>query len=105
MTRGEFAEYLGKLQEKEGSIREIAQKEYAHDEENAFANFERTAADLGLTREQVLWIFLKKHLDGILAHIRGFEAQREGIQGRIHDARLYLALLGGMFEESSGGEP
>lgn len=86
-------------------LRDAGQKEYAHDEGNAFANFERLAEDLGLDRKQVLWVYLRKHLDGILAFIRGHRSQREDVRGRINDAIVYLTLLRGMVdaEETTDG--
>jgi hypothetical protein len=82
-------------------LREAGQKEYAHSEGNAFSNFERTAEDLeNISREQVLWIFVKKHLDGIKAYINGHTSQREPIQGRINDAVVYLILLRGMVDDN-----
>lgn len=106
MTRAEAAQVLKDLQDIEDRIREQAQKEYAHDEENAFANFERVAERIAcrecgakITREQVLMVYLLKHVDGIIAHINGHEVQREGIEGRIVDTRVYEALLAGMFRE------
>lgn len=77
--------------------RAAGQEEYAHDEDNAFRNFESIAEDLDLTREQVLLVYLLKHMDGIVAHFaKGTEEQREDIQGRIVDAIVYLTLLSGM---------
>jgi hypothetical protein len=101
MTKAEMAKYLLHLQEIEREVREAGQKEYAHGEENAFSNFERLATELSISREHVLWIYLRKHLDGILAHINGHRSQRESIEGRIKDARMYLALLSGMFAEDT----
>ncbi len=102
MSRDEFVSYLDKLHKRERALREAAQSEYAHDSSNAFANFERVASQLGnVTREDVLLVYALKHLDGIVAHIRGNRLQRETIQGRIDDLRLYLALLGGMFESEN----
>lgn len=78
------------------TLREAGQKEYAHTDDNAFANFERVATDLGLSREQVLWVYLRKHLDGIVSYIKGHRSQRESVHGRIDDAHVYLELLRGM---------
>ena len=47
----------------------------------------------------VLWIFLKKHMDGITAYIKGHKSQREDVRGRIKDAIVYLMLLWAMVEE------
>ena len=43
--------------------------------------------------------FLLKHIDGISAHIKGHESQREDVTGRLKDAIVYLMLLWGMIEE------
>jgi hypothetical protein len=86
-------EITKKLVEDLLAMGEQCQKEYAHDEGNALGNFERLAEDLKLPREKVLWVYMKKHMDGILAHINGFKSQREPVQGRIIDAIVYLMLL------------
>jgi hypothetical protein len=99
MTKGEFSVLLNKIQEEERLVRAQGQQEYAHKDLNAFDNFERLSNELGISREKVLWIYLKKHLDGILAWINGHRSQRESVQGRIKDARMYLALLRGIAEE------
>jgi len=79
--------------------RDSGQKEYAHDEDNVFANFERTGKDLNISAMSVLWIFLKKHMDGITAYIKGHKSQREDVRGRIKDAIVYLMLLWAMVEQ------
>jgi hypothetical protein len=79
--------------------RDSGQKEYAHDTENVFANFERVGESLGLTREEVLMVYLLKHIDGISAYVQGHKSQREGVKGRITDAIVYLMLLWPMVED------
>ena len=79
--------------------RDAGQKEYAHSEDNVFANFERIAANLDISREQALMVYLLKHMDGINAWIKGHRSQREDVTGRIKDAIVYLCLLWGMTEE------
>lgn len=74
-------------------LREAGQKEYAHTKENALANFERVAEATGASREQVLMVYLAKHMDGIHAYIKGHRSQRESVHGRIKDAIVYLCLL------------
>jgi len=81
------------------SLRESGQKEYAHDEDNAFANFERVAVDLDIDRKMILWVLAMKHRDGIVAHLRGYESQREDVLGRINDLIVYLFILRGMIDE------
>lgn len=85
-------------------LREAGQKEYAHKDSNAFANFDRVGEYLGIERKKVLWTYLQKHLDGIVAHINGHRSQRESVHGRIDDAHVYLELLRAMIidDESAG---
>ena len=79
--------------------RDAGQKEYAHDSDNVFANFERVATSLDITREKVLMTYLLKHMDGISAYTKGHKSQREDVTGRITDAIVYLMLLWAMSEE------
>lgn len=100
MTREEMAFFLtNHIFPQLNEVREDGQKEYAHDDSNAFANFEREAEKHQVTREKVLLIFLDKHLDGIVAWSNGHTSQREPIEGRIKDAIMYLCLLWGMVDE------
>lgn len=99
VTKDQFAKHLAKMQEEERQVREDGQKEYAHDDGNAFANFERTGEELGIDRKAVLWIFARKHHDGIVSYLKGHTSQRESVHGRIKDLRMYLALLDGMIAE------
>ena len=81
--------------------RDAGQKEYAHDVENVFANFERIANALDTSREKVLMVYLLKHIDGISAYSKGHRSQRESFRGRITDAIVYLMLLWAMSREDS----
>jgi hypothetical protein len=96
VTREEMSHLLDEIQAAERAVRHDGQLEYARDQGNAFANFDRVADDLGLTREQVCYIYFRKHVDGIVSHLNGHTSQREDVRGRIKDARMYLALLWGM---------
>jgi antirestriction protein ArdC len=79
--------------------RDAGQKEYAHDIDNVFANFERSSSLLDIPRDKALMVFLLKHIDGISAHVKGHTSQREDVTGRITDAIVYLCLLRGMIED------
>jgi len=86
--------------------RDAGQKEYAHDTDNSFANFERIAAYIEsppISRELVLLVYLEKHLDGITSWVNGHQSQRESVHGRICDAIVYLCLLTGMFRAGANG--
>jgi hypothetical protein len=97
MTQEEMALVMERMAEEEDTARAAGQKEYSHGD--AFGNFNRLAAKLKIDRKLVLWIYVEKHFDGILAYINGHKSQREDVRGRIKDARVYLALLRGMIEE------
>jgi len=85
------------------ALREAGQKEYARKKANAFANFERIADDLsglGITREAVLWVYARKHIDGIASYLEGHDSQREDVRGRINDLIVYLLLLRAMIDDT-----
>lgn len=106
MTMDEFSELLERIQAEENIVREAGQREYAHDADRAFRNFEEIGQRLRcrhcghpIGRENVLMVYLLKHIDGIIAWVNGHRSQREDVRGRLKDARMYEALLWGMAEE------
>ena len=82
--------------------RDSGQKEYAHNDDDVFANFNRVAHLLEEDRKKVLMTYMLKHIDGIAAYIKGHKSQREDVTGRITDCMVYLMLLWGMIEEEDG---
>jgi len=80
------------------NLRESGQNEYALPN-NCFSNFEKLSSELLIPREKILWVFAKKHIDGIASYLRGHTSQREDVRGRIKDLIVYLILLYGMIEE------
>tara|TARA_R110002050_G_C8534592_1_gene478954 strand:+ start:85 stop:519 length:435 start_codon:yes stop_codon:yes gene_type:complete len=99
MKKEEFNELFLDIMMEVKKTRDEGQKEYAHTEENVFANFERVANSLDISREQALMVYLMKHIDGINAWIKGHHSQREDVTGRIKDSIVYLCLLWGMAKE------
>lgn len=95
-------EMLRIFEEEIMALRAAGQKEYAHDADSPFANFERGAKDMGIDRKQVLWCYAMKHKDGIAAALQGHTSQREDVRGRINDLIVYLLLLRGIFNEEAG---
>ena len=65
---------------------------------NRLANFERIAAELGLSPEHVLWIYFRKHTDRLRTFILEGAVSSESVIGSIMDCRNYLALLRLMIE-------
>jgi hypothetical protein len=99
MRLAEHNELLEDIFEKVRTIRTAGQKEYAHDKDNCFANFERIAKLQGLSRETILMTYLFKHIDGVQSYIKGHKSQREDVRGRIVDIIVYLTLLWGMADQ------
>lgn len=98
-TAADVAEIMDQVVQEISFLRDAGQKEYAHEEDQPFRNFETLARELNLTREKVLWVLAKKHIDGIIAHINGHRSQREPVEGRINDLIVYLILLRAMNAE------
>lgn len=84
------------------ALRAAGQKEYARDDAEAFANFNRVANATGVDRKGVLMVYAMKHWDGIASYVQGHQSQREDVRGRINDLIVYLCLLRGMVEEEQG---
>jgi hypothetical protein len=97
-TKAEMQDVMRRVFEECGGLREAGQKEYAHADQNSFANFDRVAERLGLSRESVLMVYAEKHVDGIHSWIQGHRSQRESVKGRIRDVIVYMCLLYGMVE-------
>ena len=100
-TKDDVALLMDRLFKELSLLRGDGQKEYAHADDRPFRNFETLAAELKTDRKQILWVYMRKHLDGILAAINGHISQREPVEGRIKDAILYLILLDAMFLEEA----
>jgi len=98
MTHEQFDDFQNTLLRKVVGMRDTKGKEYSNSE-SRFANFDRAAAELGLTNIQVAWVYTKKHLDGIASYCRTKKVLSEPIEGRIVDAIVYLTLIAGMIEE------
>ena len=106
MKSSEFRNSIDQLHARLVELTATKGEEYKRREDNQFANFERGAKALGLTREQVLMVYLSKHLDSITTFVKDqanpdtpVREYAEPITGRIDDAILYLLLLRGMVTE------
>ena len=102
MTHKEMHKLMDAIIEEVTLMRDQGQKEYAHDEKDVFANFNRIANLLEEDRKKVLMTYMLKHIDGIAAYVKGHKSQREDVRGRITDCIVYLMLLWGMIEEEDG---
>lgn len=106
MRRERFEQLLKKLQERELSINRTKGREYAA-ETDVLDNFKRISRalrerGLEISPEVVCLVYLQKHIDAIFNVVaRGETLSDEDLEGRVVDARLYLALLLSLFEEGN----
>ena len=98
MTHDEMLRVINGIFQNVIQMHTEGQKEYAMDEDNVFANFQRIANQTSSSQEMVLWIYLMKHIDGIASYIKGHRSQREHVTGRLCDAIVYLCILWAMIE-------
>ena len=98
MKTVQFNAYFDYMINKVMETRDAGQKEYAHTNENVFANFERIGTSIDTMPDKVLMTYLLKHIDGINAYLKGHTSQREDVTGRIKDAIVYLFLLWAMVD-------
>ena len=98
MNHKEFEDFVDQFVAELASTLKQANAEYANggDQEfkdSAFANFETTAKELELTREQVNRVFHAKHVLAIQGWLNGIEQKRESIRGRMIDKVAYDVIL------------
>ena len=98
MNKTHFDAYFDYMLNEVRETRDAGQKEYAHTEENVFANFDRIGKSINTIPDKVLMTYLLKHIDGINAYIKGHNSQREDVTGRIKDSIVYLFLLWAMID-------
>lgn len=101
MTFQEFDKFQADLLAEVVRMRDTKGKEYANSE-SRFANFDRLAAELGLSNIDIAWVYATKHLDSIRQAIRTkqFTGRAEPIIGRFVDFVTYLTLIAGMIQET-----
>jgi hypothetical protein len=99
MTFEDYQRYIEKTRENRNQHSDAKGEAYAHSPDR-FDNFNRIAGYLNLSREQVLLVYLMKHIDGIISSVNYDKDGGEGIHGRINDAIVYLELLQGMVHEN-----
>ena len=89
---------IDKIFKKVKKIHTEGQREYAMNEDNVFANFERISEQTSFSKKMILWIYFMKHVDGIASYLKGHKSQREDVRGRLTDAIVYLCILWAMIE-------
>ena len=99
MNRNEMQSIMKRIINVVSETRDAGQDEYARDSLNVFANFERVASFIGVSREKALLAYMIKHVDGLCAYADGHHSQREEVRGRLLDIIVYCILMWGMVEE------
>ena len=99
MTNNEFKVLLGVQYAELLKMTATKGREYTNDNTDQLINFKEQAAELGMRPEQVLMVYLNKHLSAIKSYVRTGQVHSEPIEGRITDAILYLVLLRGLITD------
>ena len=102
MNHSDMSKVMDRILKEVTTMRDAGQAEYAHDNGDVFANFNRVSNLLDVDRKKVLMTYMLKHVDGIAAYVKGHKSQREDVTGRITDCVVYLMLLWAMIEEENG---
>lgn len=96
MTPQEREELFTQLQKEERELLSSKGADYSG-KTDCLANFKINAERLGMTKYQILLIYLMKHIDSILNAVKGSPeapmTYSESIHSRVLDARNYLGLL------------
>ena len=110
MTNQEFENLIEDILSKEAALRDIKGKEYG-DSYDRLLNFKEIALFTGLSKSDVCFLYLMKHLQSIGLAIKDREYKKrwfwhdehgnEGLKQRIADARNYLLLLAACIEEET----
>lgn len=104
MDNKTFYEMLQKMHKEEVETMVSKGKEYTVSSDDKLENFKAGAKSYGVDPKIILGIFLDKHLASIRNYIKtNREFSTESIEGRIMDARNYLALLRGLITEQKKG--
>jgi len=105
MKVDKFFKWADEMVAQESDIMFNKGEEYTVNDEDKFKNFKSIAERINSTPEIVALVYLLKHMDSIRNYVlHGKESSDETIEGRIHDARNYLLLLGGIIKENKEKE-
>lgn len=92
------------LVKEEGKIFATKGAAYAGNDD-VLSNFKRNAQNVGVSKYKVWAIYFGKHVDSVMNAIKANPDapvdNSEGLISRIHDIRVYAALLACLLEEDS----
>lgn len=101
-----FEVIVGEMVEREAKVMVTKGRDYTVGEDR-LDNFRRVAKAMtedgfAIDMKKVWWILFNKHICAIRKFAMTGEVSSEPIEGRIMDARVYLALLRAIIEEERG---
>ena len=100
MIHKEFAELVGIAQARQYNLLSKKGSDYTQGLDR-LSNFKLVAEEIGTTPEQVLWVYLAKHLFALRRYVREGRVESEPLQDRIDDAINYLHLLEGLIRDQA----
>ena len=98
MTSKEREDYFETILYEAKVLRVAKGHDYSGDEDSN-RNFKEGGKRLGLKPEQVLGVYLDKHLEAIHTFIKDGVVKSEPIEGRVMDAINYLLILLSIYKE------
>lgn len=108
MNGKDFEVIFNQMIEEEKQTMHSKGKEYTegNDNEDRLYNFHQIAKEIGITPMQAWYVYFRKHVSSIASFVKsdGDIHSDESIEGRIKDARVYLALFRGLVEETEPEE-
>lgn len=107
MNAKAFKELLAKIEAEEHETMGTKGFEYTEGRGDAdrLTNFKTIAKELGISPFVVWYVYYRKHISSIVTFIKTGETKStEPLESRIMDARNYLALLRGLYEEYKAGD-
>lgn len=103
MTFEEREEFTNEFLDKCKEVLSCKGKDYTVNGE-AFGDLCETAREIGVTPEQALWVYAKKHLSAIKNYIHKGKVESEPIEMRLVDFANYMALMFALIKEKENAK-
>lgn len=103
MNRENFSTFRDEHYARIAEINDKKGKDYAGDDD-ALANFKAAAEQLGVSPYTIWAVYAHKHWSAIMSFCKEGQVESEPIEGRIHDAILYLFLLLGLVHDNESAD-
>jgi hypothetical protein len=102
MTNSDFYKLMSNTFESAMEIAKAKGADYTKGSEDALANFKEGGKAIGVSSQDVCWIFMNKHYQAITNYIKtSGKSESEPISERIKDMINYLVLLQAIIKEDT----